>query len=99
MDRYASKSTRNKCEFPVGYELLKFAMAGGKETYGGDATGKKLGEETVVHGAVRCSGKPSSARRGHEGNVAAASRRGWSSRSGRCGEEERETPRTPIYSR
>ena len=63
---------RNKCEFLVGYELLKFAMAGGKETYGGDATGKKLDEETVVHGAVRSSGKSSSARRGRNGEIAAA---------------------------
>ena len=43
-----------------------------KKTHGGDATGKTLDEETVVHGAVRSSGESSPVRRGRKGEIAAA---------------------------
>ena len=59
--------------------LLEIAMARRRGTYGCDAARKKLGEETVVQGAVRGSGEfspallMSPARQGRKGEIAAAS--------------------------
>ena len=79
MDLYGNESTkRNRRKFLVGTNLVAVAMAGGRRTHGGDATGKEPSGETAVQGAVRGSGESSQvlrtslARQGSEGEIAAA---------------------------